>query len=152
VHGHLVEWSHRSVFCFAFARRRRRRGVLAALVTDRPYNDSCCSQLHTMLPRLIFGPLLNRKPKLRVTLRLRPSASSVPPDNSGNRKTTQRSNIEERLPTSRVGLTGTDRPTFIHFDKIHEPDGRWTDTQTLHDSIDPACTASRGSKMFRLDP
>jgi len=32
---------------------------------------------------------------------------------------------------------------FIRFDVIHEGDGR-TDGQTLHDSIDSACIASRG--------
>jgi len=34
---------------------------------------------------------------------------------------------------------------FIRFDVIHERDRR-TDRQTLHDSIDRACIASRGKK------
>jgi len=38
---------------------------------------------------------------------------------------------------------------FVRFDVIHERDrrtDRQTDGQTLHDSIDRACIASRGNK------
>jgi len=43
---------------------------------------------------------------------------------------------------------------FIRFVVIHERDGRTdrqTDGQTLHDSIDRACIASRGKKTSRLN-
>ena len=44
---------------------------------------------------------------------------------------------------------------FIRFDVIHERDGqtadRCTDGQTLHDSKDRACIASRGKNAYHSD-
>ena len=39
---------------------------------------------------------------------------------------------------------------FIRFDVIHERDGQ-TDGQTLHDSKDRACIASRGNKKSTMN-